>query len=539
MPVRIAIIGDFDPAKESHRELDGARRLLGPDIETSWVATDSPHMAEIASGSAAYDGFWIAPGRPYVDHEAVRAVIRYARETGLPLLATCGGLQAAVIEFVRTVLGEPGTHAETDGLAPDNAVAPLACSLIEEQRPVTPVPGTAFAALVGGQPFMGMHSCGYAPTEHTIAQLLEHGWVIEASAPDAPVEVLTYTPHPFFVLTLFQPHAGAIRWGRVHPIIHAFVDQARRVAPVRAAALARRAQAAAERIPRPYVHQMRGPRYRWWRPLLTLVLFLVLLVVAAIPLTVPFYLAGALPDSETFDLTPGITLWINLLLATSIPVGLLATRLGHWRPAGRLLSVTGRVRWGWLGLSLVLVLPLWIAYLALSWVVEGQQITARPAAWGALLVVTLLTTPLQAAGEEIAFRGVLVQAVGAWFANRWVALAVSTACSFALFAAAHGSMDPWIWLDLGSLALAGCWLTWRTGGLEASTAIHVVNNLTIIGSGLLLGGLEDSYVSTDTTGSPLAAAMSLAVMAIATWILTYAAQRRGIAPPGAVVPAEG
>ena len=52
------------------------------------------------------------------------------------------------------------------------------------------------------------------------------------------MEVLSYEPHPFFVLTLFQPQIGAIEWGRVHPILHAFVDLARRTAPVRAVALA-------------------------------------------------------------------------------------------------------------------------------------------------------------------------------------------------------------------------------------------------------------------------------------------------------------
>lgn len=539
MTVRIAIVGDLDPAKHSHRELEAARSLLGSDVETTWVATDSPAMAGIAAGTTAYDGVWIAPGSPYADDAAVLSVIRFARESGLPLLGTCGGMQYAVVEFVRDVLGGPGTHAEVDGVGADNAVGALACSLVGEQRVVTPVPGTRFATLLGGASFTGVHYCSYGPTAATLSTLQQHGWVVEATAPDAPAEVLTYAPHPFFVLTLFQPQVGAVEWGRVHPLLHAFVDLARRTAPRRAAALERRRIAEEEARQRPYVHQLRGPSHRWWRPVATLLLTLVLWLALAGALSVPFAVLDALPDQGELELGVGQNLWMNLLLAAFIPAGMIATRIGGWRPMGRLFSVTGRLRWGWLLRSMALVAPLWVAYLAVSWVVFDQEVLPRPAEWVGLLAVTALTTPLQAAGEEVAFRGVLVQAVGAWFRSPRVALWVTMALSFVLFAAAHGSMDPWIWIDIGSLAIAGCWLAWRTGGLEAAMALHVVNNLTVTFSGILLGGLEESYVDTGTTGSPVSAAMSIGVMALGTWILLWAAKRRGLAPTGRTEPAVG
>ena len=533
MTVRIAIVGDLDPAKHSHRELEAARSLLGSDVETTWVATDSPAMAGIAAGTTAYDGVWIAPGSPYADDAAVLSVIRFARESGLPLLGTCGGMQYAVVEFVRDVLGGPGTHAEVDGVGADNAVGALACSLVGEQRVVTPVPGTRFATLLGGASFTGVHYCSYGPTAATLSTLQQHGWVVEATAPDAPVEVLSYEPHPFFVLTLFQPQIGAIQWGRVHPILHAFVDLARRAAPVRAAALAARQLAAEEARPRPYVHQMRGPRHRGWRPLVALVLLLVLTMLFMGAVTVPFGLAGGLPDDfEKLDLSVPSQLWMNLTLAALIPASMIATRIAYGRPRGRLFSVTGRLRWGWLLQCMALVAPLWVVYLAASWVVFGQEVLPRPEAWIGLLVVTLLTTPLQAAGEEVAFRGLVVQAVGAWIRSPVVALAVSTAVSAAIFVAAHGSMDVWIWIDIGSLAVAACWLAWRTGGIEAGIALHVVNNLAVTFVGILLGGLEESYVDTETTGSPVSATMSVVVMTIATALILWLAKRRGIAPAG-------
>ncbi len=227
MTVRIGIAGDLTPAYPSHREIEAARGLLGDDVESSWVASDGSDAADIAAGATAYDGLWIAPGSPYADDAAVLEVIRCARERAIPLLGTCGGLQYAVLEFARNVLGHAGTHAEVDGVDESNAVAPLACSLVGQERVVTPVPGTWFADLVGGEPFVGMHYCGYGPTDSTVTALTGNGWLVEASAPDAPAEVLRLTTHPFFVLSLFQPQIGAIAHGRVHPLLHAFVGAAR------------------------------------------------------------------------------------------------------------------------------------------------------------------------------------------------------------------------------------------------------------------------------------------------------------------------
>ena len=169
MSVRIAIIGDLNPSYPSHQELEAARAVLGPDVETVWIGTTDPRIDRLAE--MGVDGVWLAPGSPYADDAAALRAIRWAREHGIPFLGTCGGLQYAVIEFSRTVLGWHATHAEVDGVGATNAVAPLACSLQGQERTVTPVPGTRFANLVGGQPFVGVHYCDYGPTEETVRRI--------------------------------------------------------------------------------------------------------------------------------------------------------------------------------------------------------------------------------------------------------------------------------------------------------------------------------------------------------------------------------
>ena len=300
------------------------------------------------------------------------------------------------------------------------------------------------------------------------------------------------------------------------------------------------ALAAAEAEPRPYVHQMRGPRHRWWRPLLALVVVVATWLVLAAAVTTVFWVSGHLPDTEADLATdPWGSLWSNLLLAALIPATLFGMWVGHGRSPWRVLSVTGRVRWRWMLWCAAVVTPFWAAYLAVDWVVFGQEVLPRPEQWLGLVVVSLLTTPLQAAGEEVLFRGGLVQSVGSWFRSPVVALVVTTALSTALFAAAHGSADPWIVIELGSLAVFGCYLAWRTGGLEAVIVLHVVNNVLITVSGALLGGLEESYVDETTTGSPLSAGISVVVTGLATALLVWGARRRDLAPRGWLTPALG
>ena len=224
MDVRVALVGDRNEGHPSHRELDAALAMLGDDVDAQWVATDGPEVRDLRP----YDGVWLAPGSPYADDSSVYAAITYARTHAVPFLGTCGGLQYAVIEFFRGVLGDAGaSHAESDGPGERNVIRPLACSLLGEERQVVPVAGTGFAALVGGMPFPGMHYCSYAPDARALARLVAAGMRIEATADDAGAEVLTLPGHPFYLLSLFQPQVGALAGRPLHPVLAAFVRCAR------------------------------------------------------------------------------------------------------------------------------------------------------------------------------------------------------------------------------------------------------------------------------------------------------------------------
>jgi CTP synthase (UTP-ammonia lyase) len=169
---------------------------------------------------------WLVPGSPYANDEAVIEALRVVRTSRIPFLGTCGGMQYAVMEFLRTELSHSATHAESDGEGEDNAVIPLACSLYGEQGLVEPVPGSRFADWVS-EPFMGMHYCNYAPSAESVDLLKAAGLVVGATGPDAGAEVLEFPEHPFYVVSMFQPHIGASEGKPIHPLIRAFVSSVR------------------------------------------------------------------------------------------------------------------------------------------------------------------------------------------------------------------------------------------------------------------------------------------------------------------------
>jgi CTP synthase (UTP-ammonia lyase) len=224
--VRIAVLGDRNLDYASHRELDAALGLFPDWADAAWVATDG----DVDAALDGVDGVWVVPGTPYRDDDAVYAAIGRARGSGLALLGTCGGFQYAVVELARSLAGLDARHAETEPDAEALVVAPLACSLVGEQRTVTCVPGTRLAAICGTEPFAGFHWCSYGLAPAFEEALAAVGVVVSARAPDAGVEGIELPSHPFFLATLFQPQVGALAGAPLHPLIGAFLEAAR--APV-------------------------------------------------------------------------------------------------------------------------------------------------------------------------------------------------------------------------------------------------------------------------------------------------------------------
>ena len=133
---------------------------------------------------------------------------------------------------------------------------------------------------------------------------------------------------------------------------------------------------------------MRGPRHRWWRPLVARSSPWPRYLAIAGVLTGVFWPAGLVPGTSrpASRRTRGPSSASNLLLAALIPATLLGLWVGHRRSPWRVLSVTGRIRWRWLLRCTAVVTPVWAAYLTASWVVFDQEVLPRSEQWVALVV---------------------------------------------------------------------------------------------------------------------------------------------------------
>ena len=233
-----------------------------------------------------------------------------------------------------------------------------------------------------------------------------------------------------------------------------------------------------------YPLALRGPGYQASRSVLGLVfglsLFLLLTsVVSQVVVALGWALtagdqvyADYVRSAFAFERPVGM-LGVNLGLAMLIPIACVLLWVVHRVHPRWLLSVGPGLRWRYL------LVCLGVALLSLNGVLLLSQLGtdrpafgAQPGFWG-FLVVILLTSPLQAAAEEIFFRGYLMQALGSLVAQPWFGVAVSSV----VFALLHGTQNLPLFVDRLAFGLLAGVLVWRTGGLEAGIAAHVVNNV--------------------------------------------------------------
>lgn len=284
------------------------------------------------------------------------------------------------------------------------------------------------------------------------------------------------------------------------------------------------------------------PGRRWWRLPLSLVLFGAIYVAAVVTLTVICFVVGllagwqvdwfaaGLTGAEGQGITPGSLLYLNLSLVALIPASIISTRVAQGIRWGFVHSVAGRFRWGLFGQLLLVILPVWLFYLLTATALAGglsTQPEPHPELWG-FLVVIWLTTALQCAGEEYAFRGWLLQNLGGLFGVRILAWAIPVVLSAVLFGLAHGSMDPWVLGSLMIFAASAGVLTWRSGGLEAAIALHTLNNMLVMHLTLIMGGFDDAFIGTDTSSTFPDTVAALIGHGIAVAVVWWWLKRRGV-----------
>ena len=224
-PIRIALIGDYDPQVTAHQAIPVALEMAaehsGLNVQWQWLATDEIHAE---TSLHPFDGFWCVPASPYRNMDGALLAIRFAREQRRPFLGTCGGFQHAVLEYARNVLGwSDAEHGET---APDAARAlltPLSCALVEAVDSIYLAEGSLIAQAYESAEIREGYRCRYGVNPQFEGELLKHELHAVGHDSEQGLRAVELSGHPFFVATLFQPERAALG-GVLPPLVGAFVE---------------------------------------------------------------------------------------------------------------------------------------------------------------------------------------------------------------------------------------------------------------------------------------------------------------------------
>ncbi len=226
--------------------------------------------------------------------------------------------------------------------------------------------------------------------------------------------------------------------------------------------------------------------------------------------------------------TPVLLLATNLGLALCIPLaGLLARSVYGLKPRW-LGSVAPGLRRRWLTTCAGIAGTVWGVLLLLAMLgvlaADNARFNSQVASF---LVVVVLTTPFQAAGEEYLFRGFLLQSLGATRLPTPLCWVISGL----LFATAHGQFAPALFADRWLIGIVFAWLATSTGGLEASIALHAIKNVSVLIPAAILGELSGTLDPANVNWLPFA--LDAGMLAVAGWWIRSRYRRETLPPPPA------
>ncbi len=238
--VTIAVVGKYiehrDAYKSIYEALDHAGFAHSTRVIVKRIEAEELEETDAASVLAGVDGLLVPGGFGMRGVEGKIQAAHYARENNLPYFGICLGMQIAVIEFARNVLGHPDANStEFDGNTPD----PVIC-LLEDQKTVREKGGTM---RLGAQPcdlaedslaartyrqssISERHRHRYEFNPKYRQEMADAGLVVSGQSPDGKLaEIVEIPDHPWFLAVQFHPEFKS-KPNLPHPLFFSFIEAA-------------------------------------------------------------------------------------------------------------------------------------------------------------------------------------------------------------------------------------------------------------------------------------------------------------------------
>ena len=237
--IEIALVGKYTELPDAYKSISESFIHAGAvnncKVKVKYVNSEKLTSENVAEQLGKMAGILVAPGFGNRGIEGKIEAVRFARENKIPFLGICLGMQCAVIEFARNVLGLKDANSSEMEVTPNPVI-----DLMEEQKGVMAKGGTM---RLGGYPCVLREGSKVAEAYGTtrISERHRHRYEFnndyldrfEAAGmkavgvnPDTGlVEVVEVEDHPWFVGTQFHPEYKSTV-ANPHPLFVAFVANA-------------------------------------------------------------------------------------------------------------------------------------------------------------------------------------------------------------------------------------------------------------------------------------------------------------------------
>ena len=231
--VQIGIVGKYFDVPDAYKSLNAA--LFHAGIQNNVHVVLKKINAETFSPSdcADVDGVLVPGGFGARGVDGKIAAAHYARTTGTPYMGICLGMQVAVIEFARNVLGIKNANStEFDAnctpvinIMPDHT-GDMGGTLRLGACPCVIAPNTRAAQIYGTDKISERHRHRYEMDISFEKQFADAGMIISGRSPDGRLpEIVELPNHPFFVAGQFHPEFQSSPFTG-HPMFNAFIAAA-------------------------------------------------------------------------------------------------------------------------------------------------------------------------------------------------------------------------------------------------------------------------------------------------------------------------
>lgn len=238
--LHIGLVGKYVELQDAYKSISEAFIHAGArnDAKVKVHYIHSEHISEenVAEKLADLDGVLVAPGFGERGIEGKFTTVKYVREQNIPFFGICLGMQCAVIEYARNVLGLEGANStEMSSTTPHPVI-----DLMEEQKTITIKggtmrlgayqcslkPGTKAADIYGTDQIKERHRHRYEFNNDYKQQFERSGMIASGMNPDSNlVEIVELKKHPWFVGVQFHPELKSTVMAP-HPLFVGFVKAA-------------------------------------------------------------------------------------------------------------------------------------------------------------------------------------------------------------------------------------------------------------------------------------------------------------------------